>query len=291
MFMDNLTAFAMIIPAVIIMTIFCYIPLVNSVSKCFTDWTFYKAPNYVGLRNFKQALTSTSYMRSMTNIVYFVCTVIPLQVVLGFLFAHVIMRLTPRFGSTVKTAIYVPSVISGIIASIMFAGLFNYKGGLINYCLIKLGVGRVAFFTEPTLARWTIIITNIWLGVGNTTLLLLAGLMNVPANYYEAASIDGANALEKMIYITLPSMKNIFVLLIVQMMAGTLQMYDVPMQLTGGGPFEMTNTPMLYIMNTFRSSTDTMGYTIACSLLMMVIVVILNSIVFRLIKSEKSMDE
>ena len=281
----------MIFPAIVIMTIFCYMPLYNSLSKCLTDWSFYKETNFVGLRNFELALKNESFLQSLKNVWFFVATIIPTQVILAFLFAQAIKNMVTRGSSFIKTAIYVPSVISGIVASIMFAGLFNYQGGLINYFLIKLGVGRVAFFTSVPLSRLTILVVSVWMGTGNTALIMYAGLMNIPVNYYEAAAIDGASAWKRMIYITLPSMKNVFLLIIVQMTIGVIQMFDTPYQLTGGGPFGKTQTPMLYVYNTFTSSTDTMGYTIACSLVVMVVVVICNCIVFRLIRSEKSMDE
>lgn len=289
--MDHTAAYLMILPAVIIMTIFCYVPLYNSLSKCLTDWTFYKEIKYVGMRNFELALKNEGFLQSLKNVSFFVVTLVPVQVILAFLFAQTIKNMIHGGSSFIKTAIYVPSVISGIVASIMFSGLFNFQGGLINYFLIKLGVGRVAFFTSVPLARLTIIVVSIWMGVGNMSLIMYAGLMNIPVNYYEAAEIDGASAWKRLIYITIPSMKNIFLLVIVQMIIGVIQMFDTVYQLTGGGPFGKTTTPMLYVYNTFTSSTETMGYTIACSLIVMVVVVFCNCIVFRLIQSEKSMDE
>lgn len=288
---DYLTAYIMVFPAVVIMTIFVYVPLYNSFSKSFTDWTFYKAVNFVGLRNFELALKNEAFLQSLGNIAFFVATIIPLQVAAAFFLAHVVRGMGNRGSSLVKTSIYVPSVISGIIVAIMFANLFNFQGGLINYVLIKLGVGRVAFFTKVGTSRLAVVISNVWMGVGNTTLIMFAGLMNIPSTYYEAAEIDGAGWLVKMLRITLPSMKNIFVLIMVQMTGGVIQMFELPMQLTGGGPFGSTSTPMLYVYNTFTSMTDTMGYTIACSLIVMVFVVVCNCIVFRLIRSEKSNDE
>jgi ABC-type sugar transport system permease subunit len=93
-----------------------------------------------------------------------------------------------------------------------------------------------------------------------------------------------------MIYITLPQMKNIFVLMCISLTAGTLQMFDIPYMLTAGGPSNSTLTPMLYLYNNYRDVSKGMGYTIAGAILMLIIIVMINSVVFAVIKSEKSVE-
>ena len=134
------------------------------------------------------------------------------------------------------------------------------------------------------------ILPTVWVGLGGNTILMYAALVNVPPEYYEAASVDGAGALKKMIYITLPQMKNIFVLMCISLTAGTLQMFDIPYMLTGGGPSNSTLTPMLYLYNNYRDASKGMGYTIAGAILMLIIIVMINSVVFAVIKSEKSVE-
>jgi multiple sugar transport system permease protein len=185
----------------------------------------------------------------------------------------------------------VPTVISGIVASVIFLFIFNYQGGIINYLARQLGMKRIAFFNDPWLARGIISITSMWMGFGNLSLIMYAGLMNIPKTYYEAAEVDGANALHKFLRITIPSMKNVFILVAINLTTGTLQMFDLPFLMTGGGPVNNTLTPMMYIYNNFKSADYSMGYTVAAALLMMIVIGTLSSFVFRLIRSEKSQDE
>lgn len=190
----------------------------------------------------------------------------------------------------IKTAIYIPGIISGIATSVIFIFILDYKGGVINQTLMQLGIGRIGFLNNPFWAYIAVILPTVWVGLGGNTILMYAALVNVPPEYYEAASVDGAGALKKMIYITLPQMKNIFVLMCISLTAGTLQMFDIPYMLTGGGPSNSTVTPMLYLYNNYRDASKGMGYTIAGAILMLIIIVMINSVVFAVIKSEKSVE-
>jgi multiple sugar transport system permease protein len=190
----------------------------------------------------------------------------------------------------VKMLIYIPGTIAGIIAGIIFMFIFEFKGGLINQLVVAMGLERIAFKTNRFWAIFSIAVPTIWLGLGGGTILNFAGLINIPTEFYEAASIDGASGFHKLIYITIPQMRNIFVLQCIGMTTGTLQMFEIPMMMTGGAPRESTLTPMLYIYNGFRNAGGNMGDTISGALLMMIIIAIINSFVFTIIKSEKSIE-
>jgi ABC-type sugar transport system permease subunit len=153
-----------------------------------------------------------------------------------------------------------------------------------------LGFKRIAFFTSPWLATFSISAVSIWIGLGGNTILMYAALLNIPKEYYEAASIDGAGSLSKMLFITIPQMKNIFILICINLTTGTLQMFDLPYMMTGGGPANQTLSPMLYLYNNYRDVDKGLGYTIAGALIIMVVISIVNAVIFRIIKSEKSLE-
>ena len=117
---------------------------------------------------------------------------------------------------------------------------------------------------------------------------MYAGLMNVPRQYYEAAALDGAGPLRRMFNITIPGMRNYFILMLVNLITGTLQMMEIPYLITGGGPLEKTLTPALYLFNSFRDAGRSQNVTIAGALLIMVLTVLMNVIAFRMIRSQKS---
>lgn len=287
---DMKVAYLMLLPAIILLGIFVITPLIMAVQKSFYDWNFYKDSVFVGLDNFRVIVVNKSFQRAVVNALKFVVILVPLQIVLQFAFAHLLKALSAKFSNMVKTAIYVPGIIAGIIAGIIFMFIFEYKGGLINQMLTSMGLNRIAFKNNGFWAVFSIVVPSVWLGFGGGTILNYAGLIGVPDEYYEAASIDGAGSFIKLIYITLPQMKNIFVLQCINMTTGTLQTFELPMIMTGGGPREQTLTPMLYMYNNFKNAGQSMGHTIAGALLMMILIAILNSFVFKVIKSEKSIE-
>ncbi len=289
--MDHRTAYLMIAPALLLLTIFVYYPLVLAVEKSFTDWKFYGESTFVGLGNFSMVLKNQLFQQSIGNIVWFVLLIIPAELILGFLMAHVLKNMSEKMGAFVKTSIYVPTVIAGVVASVIFLFIFNYQGGIINYVVRQLGGKRIAFFNSAWTSRLSISITTLWMGLGYNSLVMYAGLQNIPQSYYEAAEVDGAGAWKKLVNITIPSMRNVFILILINLTTGTLQMFDLPYMMTNGGPVNTTLTPMMFVYNNFKSSDYSMGYTIAAALLMMIVIGALSSIVFRLIGSEKSQDE
>lgn len=288
--MDHVTAYLMILPAFALLLIFVIIPLFMALEKSFTNWTFYKEAEFVGLNNFRLVLTNELFRVSIINILRFVIIIVPTQIVVTFFFAHILKNLRGKYASIVKTSIYIPTVISGVVASVIFIFILDYRAGIMNEILKIFGINRVAFLTDPVLANVSIIIPTLWLGFGYSALVIYAGLINIPKEYYEAAQVDGANVFDQLIRITIPSMKNIFVLLCINMVTGTLQMFDLPFVMTGGGPMNKTLTPMIFLYNNFKAADKTMGLTLAGALLIMIVIALLNSVVFKIISSEKSMD-
>lgn len=195
-----------------------------------------------------------------------------------------------KVANAVKILIYVPCLLSGVVASIMFMFILNYGGGLITSILIGLDIDPIAFTTQGYWPIVAVLFPTFWLGFGYNTLVMYAGLLNVPKHYYEAADIDGANFWHKLRYVTLPYMKNIIILALVNLITGTLQMMDVPYMITNGGPLDMTMTPSLYLFNSFRDVSRPQNVTIAGALLIMIIIVTINIVAFKVIRSDKMED-
>lgn len=287
--MDHTTAYLMILPSLILLGIFVIWPLFESVSKSLTDWNFYSL-TFLGLKNYRVALHNPTFQRAFSNIVLYVLLSVPLGMVLPFLFANTIRRLTGHYASAVKTVLYIPSIVSGVIASVIFLFIFDYQGGLINNLIRTLGGTRYNFMAHATTAMLSIVFTGFWSSFGYSTLYMLAGLNNIPDSYYEAAALDGCNGFKRMIYISIPCMKNIFLLCLVNGINGTLMMMELPLLMTKGGPNNATLTPVLYIYNMFSDSAISMGYVLACSVMMMICSVLFTSISFFMIKPDKSME-
>ncbi|TLS49527.1 sugar ABC transporter permease [Paenibacillus antri] len=287
---NNGTAYLMLSPVVIMLSIFVVIPLIYAIRISFYDWSFYQDPVFVGFRNFYLVLTDDRFYTSIGVGLKFVLLVVPVQLVLAFLFAHVVRAMGRKASSFVKTSIYIPTIISGIITAIIFQIIYNFDGGVLNAIIGSFGFEKVGWLVEKQIVLFGLAIPAIWLGFGITALIMLAGLLDIPESYYEAASLEGASAIQKMFHITIPLLKNVAVYLLVTGFVGAIQQLELPLFLTNGGPSDATLLPNFYIFEHFRNDL-LMGHTIAAALLLFVVLGSISAIIFRVINSEKAIDE
>lgn len=282
--------YLMLAPAIILLTIFVVIPLIIAVDRSFYDWTFYKESTFVGWDSYRIIVNNEFFKEALKNAFKFVIILVPSTLVITFLVANVLKGISEKSANFFKGVIYIPAILSGIMASVIAIFILDFRGGILNQIVMAFGGQRIAVLRSDIGATIAIAVITIWMGFGGNTILMYAALNNIDPSYYEAAAIDGASAFKKMIYITIPQMKNIFVLMTVSLTTGTLQMFDIPYMLTGGGPMNKTLTPMLYLYNNYRDASKGMGYTIAGALIMMVFISAINMIIFRVIRSEKLVD-
>jgi ABC-type sugar transport system permease subunit len=280
----------MIGPALVLLAIFVIAPLFMALRYSFFDVSFYKDSIFVGLKNFSIILKTTLFRQSLINAVKFVLIIIPGMMIIAFVLANILKGLPGAYANFVKTTLYIPGIISGIAVALIFNFIFNFNAGIINQLLRNAGLNRIAFFNKPWLAAFSISAVSVWIGLGANTILMYAALINIPNEYYEAASIDGAGTISKTLFITIPQMKNIFVLICISLATGTLQLFELPYMMTLGGPANQTLTPMLYLYNNYRDIDKGLGYTIAGALIIMVVIAIINGLIFTVIRSEKSLE-
>jgi ABC-type sugar transport system permease subunit len=189
-----------------------------------------------------------------------------------------------------KVTVYVPAVISSVIASVVFVFIYQ-DAGLANWVIGLLGMKPVAWLNDPSTALPAIAAPGVWLGFGIATLFLLAAMLDIPQSYYESAALDGAGWFRTMRYITIPLLKNVFLFLFVTGFTLTVQEFQLPLIMTGGGPVDDTNTPNLFIFNSFRDGTPyATSFSLAASLLLFVVLGAISLIVFKLVRSTKAVD-
>lgn len=283
-----LTAYVFILPAIVVFTIFVIIPLIFSIVVSFFNWSFYLQSDFVGFDNYLRVLRYRRFWSSLLVAFKFMTIILPSLLVLSFLLAHVVKNLTGRFASFIKTSIYTPYIIAGVTASLLFTFLYTYDGGLLNSILASMGFGKVAWLTNPSVVTFSVALPAIWLTLGYNTLLMLAGLNDIPQVYFEMANLDGANFINRIWHVTLPQIKNLLVFIIITNVTAVLQFFDLPMMLTKGGPMDITTTPILLIYQRFIKDPN-LDFSIAASLLMFVVLGGVSALLFRTINSEKMM--
>lgn len=279
------TAYIMLLPALILLGIFVMWPLVMAVIRAFQD---YNTGQFVGFYNFRYILMTPSFVKAFKNVLILTVCIVSLTMVLTFLFALLMRSLGNRMGYFTRACVFIPFFISGIVTSVIFNLLLNYGGGLFTSLLIDAGKEPIAFAVEDNWPQITIIAITIWMTFGYQTLIMYAGLLQIPKSLYEAAQLDGANFLHQTLFITIPNMKNYFVLVCISLVTANLQMFEIPFMVTGGGPLESTLTPVMYLYNSFRDPGRPQNVTIAGALLVMILIMFINIIVFKTVRSEKS---
>ena len=247
-------------------------------------------PNFVGLENYVKLFTpdkngTIDILKYAGNtVVLWVGGAIP-QIVIALLLAifFTSYRLNIRGQQFFKTVIYMPNLIMASAFSMLFYTLFSPVGP-VNHLLTQWGIidATFDFFAHQFTVRSMIMLMNFLLWFGNTTILLMAGIMGIDQNMFEAAQIDGANSVQVFFKVTLPLLTPILVYTIITALIGGLQMFDVPQVLTnGGGTPNRTSMTLIMYLNNYLKTSKNYGMAGAISVIIFIITGILSLIVYR----------
>jgi len=286
---DTKLAYLMLAPVVILLGVFVAWPAVYAGFLSFQDWSFYKDPQFVGWKNYADVLTDPLFVATIGRGFLFVLMTVPAMLVLAFLFASLVVSLSRRLATILKVSIYIPTIISGVIASIIFVVIYAYDGGILNALLAAFHIDAVSWIGDPAWALLAVAVPAVWLGMGLTSLIMVAAMVDIPTEYYEAAAMEGAGWWQKTFYITMPQMKNVFLYLLITGFVAAIQQFELPLVMTQGGPLDSTTLPNLFIFNHFRNDVN-VGYSIAAALLLFVVLGSVSALVFKFINSERLVD-
>jgi len=266
---------------------FQLIPLINTIYNSFFE--NYRSglkqvgPNFVGLANYSAIFTQGDLMKYFGNtLLLWVMGFIP-QIVISLLLAvwFTDLRLRLRCTGFFKTIFYLPNVIMAASFAMLFFTLFS-DNGPINDILVGMGIfgEPFRFFSSIWGTRGLIALMNFMMWFGNTTILLMAAIMGVDTSLFEAAEVDGATSRQVFRYITVPSIKPIFIFVLITSLIGGLQMFDVPQVLTSGqgGPNRTSTTLIMYL--NYHLYSKNYGMAGALSVLLFIITAALSLAVF-----------
>ena len=274
-------AWLFIAPPFIGFMLFMAYPIVFAVIASTSKWTGINSlwGNIVGLQNYIKIFSDIKFWKSMgTTIIYMIG--IPMGMILGILIAMGLNRKIPgkRF---LTTMYYVPVVSSLVAVSILWAWVFNYDYGLLNgiYKLLT-GMHGPNWLGDEQMVKVSLIIFMVWKGLGGTVILYLAGLQNIPQDYYEAAMIDGANGWEKFRNITLPLLSPVtFYVLITSLIGGFQVFVEVQVMTPSGGPNYSSATVVFYLYEKAFTNGQ-LGYGSAVAVILAIIIFIITAINF-----------
>ena len=272
----NLTGWAFLIPAALLIFIFCFYPMVQALILSFSKKGT-GGSTFVGLANYHRILKDKTFQQCLFNTVFYFIIQVPVMLVLALGLAQLLNNPKIKGKGIFRTLIFLPCATSLVSYSMIFKSLFA-QDGLVNNVITAIGFSRIDWFQNAWAARWVIILALIWRWTGYNMVFYLAGLQNIDYSVYEASYIDGATPFQQFLKITVPLLKPTILLTAIMSTSGTLQLFDESVNLTAGGPGKSTMTLAHYIYNISFVETPKFNYAAALSVFILVSVAILSAI-------------
>ncbi|WP_379131896.1 carbohydrate ABC transporter permease [Paenibacillus sp. sgz500958] len=279
----NFWGYMFLVPALIIFIMFMWVPIFKGFLYSFYHVDFVKGNTFVGLDNYSRALTDPDVLTALKNTLYYMllCLIIGFWVPIAFAIAISELR---KFGGFVRVAAYLPFVMPGVVLYGLWRWLYDPVGP-INALLTSLGADQIAFLTTPKWSMVSLVFMETWQQFGSGMLIYLAAVLSIPRDWYEAAEIDGAGVWARIRHITLPSLRNLIILMLILQIIATSQGYQSQLALLDGGP---NNTTLTYALLIVKYAFTRLDYGTATALGMLMFIVLggLGILQFKLNKED-----
>ena len=273
-----LTMLAFISPWIIGFLAFFVYPLLLSLYYSFTEYNLLQPPKWVGLNNYTSLTEDSHYLNAVGNTIYFVAFSVPLGVLTAFIVAFLLNQQL-RLRVLLRMIFYIPIVVPISATAILWMWIFNSNWGLLNNLLALVGIQGPSWLGSPTWSKPSLIIMQLWL-VGGSVLIFLAALQDVPRALYDAAMVDGANAIRRVWHVTIPMVTPAILFSLLTGLIAAFQTFANAWIMTRGGPIRSTEFYVLYLYdNGFRFFR--MGYASAMAWILFLVVVVVTVILFR----------
>ncbi|MDY0287868.1 MAG: sugar ABC transporter permease [Sphaerochaeta sp.] len=278
-------AFSYILPSLVLIMIFSFIPIAMDVMYSFTKYNVIQKPQFVGFDNFIRMVHDPYVWASLRNTIVFTLFTVPVQTALSLFIAAILAgKCQNQFGNVVRSAMFVPVIASAVLVGTLWSMLLAPTGP-VNYILDLIGIGAVNWLGGKTTSLLSVSMATIWKNVGYFLVIFYAGIMDIPRQLYEAAEVDGATKLQKFSYVTVPCLSRITYLVMTLGTIWSFQVFDMVYTMTGGGPGLSTQTLVLTIYNAAFKAYN-MGYASTVALLMFVFVIAFQILQKRLFGKE-----
>jgi multiple sugar transport system permease protein len=278
----GLAAAVFIGPSLVPLLLFMVGPMLASVGISFVDWDLLSSAQWVGLENFRELLGDSRFHSAFLHTLYFIAGYLPLVYVGGLVIALALAQKL-RGIAFFRALYFLPVVTSWVVVALMWKWILNPEFGIVDYLLGLVGIDGPGWWTSERWAMPSIILASAWKDLGFVMLILLAGLLAIPQEYYEAAAVDGASRWQRFRGITMPLLSPATFFVVVISLINNFQVFDQVWVMTGGGPAEATTVVVQQVVeNAF--SYGRMGYAAAMSWMLFVVIFLVTVAQFRLQK-------
>jgi ABC-type sugar transport systems, permease components len=283
---EILTGYLFVLPDLAGLVIFVIIPILYAIFISFHEWDLISQKTFVGLRNYQELLSDNQWWAALLRTFQFTLIYVPVLLILSLLFAVFINLLKGKILSFVRTSFLMPFAITSVISATLWMFLYNEKQGFLNAILRAFGIPALAFLGDIHQAMVSVIAVVVWINLGYNMILFLSAIKEIPITYIEAAQLDGANPWQVFRHITMPSIKETGVFVLITSTIASFQILDQIMVMTRGGPSSATEVGVLYI---YRQSFDflKMGYGSALSVILFLILLLFSLLQFKLTSAKQ----
>jgi multiple sugar transport system permease protein len=265
-----------VVPSLIVLLVVVIIPIGMTVFYSFTDYSILSPAEPVGLDNYRQLLSDHRFGTALWQTIVYTIVSVPLQTAISLAFAAVLARRhRGRFGQLIRSALFIPVISSMVLVGTVWRFLLGADDGVVNQVLHLVGLPDVNWLGNPTSALLAVALVTVWKNIGYFLVIYYAAVMEVPAELYEAASLDGAGAWRQFASVTLPALRPVTFLVIVLGTIWSFQVFDLVYTMTGGGPGGGTETLVMAIYDAAFSNYQ-MGYASAMAVVLFVIVLVVS---------------
>ncbi len=270
----NFSGYLLIAPAYILFITFFVVPLIYSFSLTFVDWNgFSQDMDFVGFANYLELFGDKDFHNAFKNTIVYSVSVTTVSTCLSVVLSAVMYKGIKGY-SLVKSFYFLPHIISMVAVGTVWSWIYlPNESGLLNSILGLVGIAPQAFLSSPHTSMFSLIIIGIWKSLGYNIIITIAGILSISPSLYEASDIDGANAIQRFLYVTIPLLKpTIFFVIVSSTTASLFQVFDIVNVTTGGGPIGSTDMLVTYLYNTGFSEYK-IGYASAVSFVLFALAV------------------
>lgn len=251
---SNLSIFLFIAPALFIYSMYVIYPILATFEYSFHTWTTAGEKVFVGLENYTRLFTDPIFWTALKNNIWILLTAVFIQIPLGLILA--LMLFSPIKGIRFFNSVYfLPFLVSTVATGMLWVFMFDPLDGVMNRIVGLFGIENVFWLSEPSTAMLSVLFVDVWQAAPFYMILLRAAIVGIPTELYEAATMDGANAWKKFIYITLPLLWPTILTSSILAIVGSLKTFDLFFVMTEGGPNGSTE-----ILGTFMFKQAFMNY-------------------------------
>ena len=283
------TPLMFLLPSLIIMAFILLVPIIMGLRLSFFEWLLRdisKEPTFVGLRNYIELFKSDNFRTSVSVTIRFVLSVVVIEIVAGLILA-LLLESGLKGMRFFRTLFVLPIMVAPVVVGVMWRFMYNPSYGKINYLLTQLGFERVGWLSNPDIALISVIIADVWQWTPFVFLLALAALQGVPQDLSDAAVVDGANYMQKLLRIKLPYIASILGVTAILRLIDAFRSLVVIFNLTYGGPGVSTEVMSLHLYKSaFVSQRLGLASAIAVLLLLLIVILSLGLIVSNLRNKE-----